>query len=140
VTAPYTDVVLPVPEEPWLSRLRRDHRVWLVKEGCPAVVAWAWEPPEPGVVTGTGRIAINPLVNNHYQPVQIWYADTRGRGIDRSQLFAPIAGQLPEEEAPISEPVVRQLMRTITQLTSRVERLETALHRPSHVVFGHMEE
>lgn len=108
----HQDVVLPVPPEPWLTWLRRNHRVWLVKENTPATVAWAWEPPEPGVVTGCGRIAIQPLVNNHVRPVQVWYADPLGRGIDRSQLFAPIEGQLPDEEAPIAEPVVRQLKRS----------------------------
>ncbi len=120
----HQDRVLPVPAEPWLPRLRRDHRVWLVKEGTPAVVAWAWEPPEPGVVTGTGRIAIQPLVHNHVRPVQVWYADPLGRGIDRSQLFAPVEGQLPDEEAPIAEPVVRQLMRDMRLLLHRVEQLE----------------
>jgi hypothetical protein len=124
----HQDVVLAVPREPWLDRLRRDHRVWLVKENRPAIVAWAWEPPDPGTVLGTGRIAIQPLVDNHVQPVQVWYADVLGRGINRSQLFAPIEGQLPAEASPISEPVVRQLMRTVAALNHRIEQLEGEVH------------
>lgn len=120
----HQDTLLPPPTSPWLSRLRKGHRVWLIKENTPAIVAWAWEPPEPGVVTGSGRIAIQPLINNHVQPVQVWFADVYGRGINRSQLFVPIEGQLPDEETPISEPLVRQLKRDQAVLLHRIEQLE----------------
>lgn len=121
----HEDKVLPLPIEPWVQRLRRDNRVWLVKEKRPAFIAWAWEPPEPGVVTGSGRIAIQPLINNHVQPVQVWFVDIMGRGINRSQLFAPIEGQLPDEEEPIDEVVVRKLKRDMAHMLHRLEQLES---------------
>lgn len=125
----HVDKILDVPTEPWVSRLRRNNRVWLVKEKIPAFVAWAWEPPEPGVVTGSGRIAIQPIVNNYVQAIQVWFVDLLGRGINKSQLFAPIEGQLPDEEAPISEPVIRQLKRDQARLLHRIEQLEETVER-----------
>lgn len=123
----HAENVLPTPAEPWLDRLRRNHRVWLVKERRPAVVAWAWEPPEPGM--RTGRIAIQQLVDNHVQAVQVWYADALGRGIDRRPLFAPLEGNLPADAAPISEPVVRDIMRQLAVMAHRIEQLETRVGR-----------
>lgn len=120
----HVDEVESLPKMPWVSRLRKGNRVWLVKEGYPAIIAWEWEPPEPGVVTGTGRIAIQPLIKNRVQAVQVWFVDIMGRGINRSQLFAPVVGQLPDEEGPLDETVVRQLKRDMTYLMHRVEQLE----------------
>lgn len=130
------DTLLPVPIEPWVDRLRCDHRVWLVKENRPAIVAWAWEPPAPGFSSIIGQIAVQPIVDGRVRSVQVWYTDLRGRGMDRSQLFAPIEGQLPDEAAPISGPVVRQMMRTIANLTHRVEQLEVGLVQRAVELFG----
>lgn len=122
-----TDVIqqiLQATEEPWIERLRRNHRIWLVKQEQVAIVAFAWDPPEPGVVTGTGRLALQPLVDNHVQPVQVWFVDLHGRGIDRRQIILPIDGNLPEAPTPIAEPVIRQLRRANAQLVRRVESVE----------------
>ena len=119
--------VLAAPAEPWLDRLRRGHHVWCVKQNCKAAVVWAWEPPAPGIVTCTGRIGIQPIVDNHVQSIQQWYCTVHGQGIDKSQILLPIQDNLPDEPSPISEPVVRQLMRSIAMLTTRVELLETRL-------------
>jgi hypothetical protein len=119
--------VLEPPREPWVDRLRRNHRVWLVKEQIQAIVAWAWEPPEPGM--NSGRIAIQKLINNYVQRVEVWYVDVLGRGINKSQLFAPLEGHLPDEPEPISEPIVRQLQRDNAAMKHRLEVLETRVHR-----------
>lgn len=125
--------VLAIPPGTWLDRLRRGHHVWLVKEGHPATIAWAWEPPEPGM--RTGRIAIQPLIHNHVQPVQVWFADACGRGINRSQLFAPLEGNLPDEAAPISEPVVRELMRAQAHMLHRIEQLEAEIRELRSITY-----
>lgn len=116
---------LPPPSEPWLPRLRRGHRIWCPKEAVYATIAWAWEPPEPGCIAG--RIAIQLWRNRHVGPVAVWFVDEFGRGLDRSQIICPVEGNLPVEDAPISEPIVRQMMRMISGMQHRIEQLEAEI-------------
>lgn len=117
--------VLPIPEDQWLPRLRACHRIWLVKEKEYAEVQWAYEPPNPGSMSG--RLGIVRFHNaGHYE--QTWYTDGFGRGIDDSQLFAPVQGNLPDEVRPISEPWQRWVERRIDRLFTDMDQLKTAMN------------
>lgn len=117
----FVDRVLPVPEGNWVNRLRRGHYVWLVKERQPVRIMWPWE-PEAGC--RTGRIGIERCMENSRVGLYAWYIDLAGRGIDGSQLFAPVEDNLPDDPEPLVEPDVRRLERVIAGLSRRVEALE----------------
>lgn len=72
--------VLPPPATNWLDRVCKDQRVWCTKQGHPAVVVMAY---------CEGQIALHPIVDGVWQPVQVWYTDTHGRGLDGSQILQP---------------------------------------------------
>jgi hypothetical protein len=115
---------LPPPDFAWLSRLRRGHYLWLVKEQVFAKVEFAWEPPEPGHKTGRIGIRVDRFIDS-------WFVDVHGRGIDGSRLFQPVEGSLPDTDEPISEPVVRHIHRELERINRRLDRLDGVLaHLP----------
>jgi len=117
-----------VPESQWLDRLRKNHFVHLVKENETARIEFAYEPPNPGCICG--RIGIvrkmGTILSGEVQILnqQTWYIDVNGRGIDGSQIMAPVEDNLPTEPAPISEPWQRYMERKLDQLHTRIEQLE----------------
>jgi hypothetical protein len=112
------DYISTDPPLDWMDRLRRGHRVWLVKEEETARVEFAYEAPEPGHRTGCMGIC------RRDGQLQSWFVGLNGEGIDGSQLILPLEGHLPEHPEPLPEPIVRQMLRTIHRLETRVRRLE----------------
>lgn len=106
---------LPPPETPWLDRLRRGNLVWLVKEGHSTEVTWSWEPPGPGYKTGSLGVSCSATP---------WYVDNHGRGINGSQILAPVEGHLPENPEPLPEPEVRHIHRQLEDLERRLTAIE----------------
>jgi hypothetical protein len=115
--------VLDPPKESWVDRLRNGHWVYLPKEKLYARIIFAWEPPEPG--HRTGRIALMKCVESHYWPTEVWWVSLTGCGIDGSRILLPVADNLPDEPAPISDVWQRHVERTLAQLGHRLEHLET---------------
>lgn len=104
------------PPDNWLERLRRGHKVWLVKENREAEVVFAYEPPEPGHYCG--QIGIR------YGLMDSWFIDINGKGIDGSQLMLPLKNNLPENPEPLPATEIRRLYREIDYLKQRMTRLE----------------
>jgi len=100
----------------WINRLRRGHRVKMVKENREASIEFAYEPPEPGYRCGIIGIQVAP---GH---IQSWIIGLQGEGLDGSQLLLPL-DELPEPE-PLPEPVIRHLVRTVDELREKIRRLE----------------
>jgi hypothetical protein len=121
--------VLPIPDGPWVERLRRRHRIYLFKEGCEASVEWPYQPPEPGCVAG--EIAIRKILYNHFQPtIEVWYVYPDGRGFDGKQLIAPIEGNLPENPPPIPEPWRIKVERQLEHLADAIDKLQQRVYPP----------
>lgn len=121
--------VIDPPDDQWITRLRKGHFVYCVKQQCFAKVEWAWEPPEPGTISG--RIAIRMCWRNddHWglEHLQSWYIKSNGTGFDGKYLLHPIQDNCPEEEGEISEVWVRHVERSLSQLVARIDQLERML-------------
>lgn len=115
--------VIENPPPSWITRLRRGHWIWLVKEQEFAQVEFAHE-VEPGFRTGRMGIRRFSLSENRYHEIQSWYVGFNGEGIDGSLLMLPTEGNLPDNPDPLPEPEVRKMQRTIADLEARVRNLE----------------
>lgn len=126
--------VIEPPDTEWLTRLRRGHLAWAVKEHRFVHIEFAYEPPEPGY--RAGRIGLRFCWEDSdkwgIEPACFpWFIDTDGRGLDGKRLLLPVNGHCPDEAPPISEPWLRHVERTLGQLAHRIEQLETQLKRES---------
>lgn len=121
--------IIEPPDDQWLTRLRNNHFVWAVKQQLFAKIIWAWEPPEPGCVSGYLGVAMCWQNDDGWgtEFCQRWFIYPDGKGFDGKPLLLPVENNCPDEPAPISEPWIRQTERTIARLTHRVEQLETEL-------------
>jgi hypothetical protein len=108
----------------WLERLRRGHKVWLVKEQQIAEIEFPYEPPEPGYKTG--RIGIRRI--NRYMGLQSWFIGCNGEGIDGSLLMQPIKGNLPSDPKPLPDTTERRILRAIEGLDQRIDALEMKMY------------
>ena len=123
------------PNGPWLDRLRRGHYVWLVKDQRFGRIEWAWVPPEPGC--RTGRIGLSILGPGTPEniwtgpplPQCPWFIGADGAGLDGRPLLEPVEGNLPDEAAPISEPVIRHLHRQLEKLLTRISEQESRIRK-----------
>jgi hypothetical protein len=113
----------------WVERLRRGNYVWLPKERRYASIVFSYEPPDPGGVSG--RIALRK-VDFSSPPragyIEDWFILPDGRGFDNTQIMLPCVGNLDDDPPAQDHTAIRRLMRLITQLQHRMERLETELH------------
>lgn len=118
--------VIEPPDDRWLTRLRSGHFVWVVKDKRYAQIEWAWEPPDPGCVSG--YLGIKYCWRNEsnwgFEHSQKWYIYPDGTGFDGKPLLLPLEGNCPDEPTPLSEPWVRQTERTINNLVHRIVQLE----------------
>lgn len=126
--------VIKNPDPNWIERLRTGNKVWLAKEQQIAVIEY---PYEPEVGHKTGRIGVKRYIDGiqgafidevHYI-THPWFITLDGCGIDGSLLMLPIEGELADNPAPLEEPIVRQLIRTIQKLEKRVNSLELSRWR-----------
>jgi len=127
-----TWIVMNPPDDEWLTRLRRGHVAWAVKEERFVKIEFAYEPPEPGMLTG--RIGLRFCWSDGDQwgsspECYSWFIDAAGQGIDGKPLLLPVAGHCPDEPTPISEPWQRHVERTLGKLIHRIEQLEAATVR-----------
>lgn len=118
--------VIDAPDDQWLTRLRHNHFVFAVKQKRFAKIEWAWEPPDPGCVSGRVGVKFCWRHGDDWgtEHCQSWFIKPDGKGFDGLYLLLPVEGNCPDEPRDISEPWVRQMERTIAQLTHRVEQLE----------------
>jgi len=113
--------ILPIPNEPWVYRLRRGNKVWLAKENELATVEWEYEPPEPGHLVGRINIRREPV---HMFGNQTWYISNTGCGFNGSQLFIPIEGHLLENPPELPTTEIRKIYRALELIKLRLENLE----------------
>ena len=122
-----TLVVIEPPDDTWLTRLRQNHFVYCVKQKCFAKVEWAWEPPDPGTISG--RIGIKFCWRSGdswgLEHSQSWWIKSNGVGFDGKYLLYPIEGNCPDEAGEISDVWVRHVERTLSQLVARIDQLES---------------
>ncbi len=107
------------PDDTWLTRLRRNNILWLVKEKQFGIVEWEFEPT---LEYSSGRIGFRRYES--FWKNETWMVRPDGKGINYSQLFLPVEGHLPNEALSLPEPEIRQLLRQIGALTQRIEQLE----------------
>ena len=110
--------ILPNQDELWVSRLRVDCRIWLCKEQRVATVAFVWEPPDPGHISGILGIQMSPGY------IEKWFVKGDGSGLDGKQLILPIKGHLPDDPPPVPEPQMRHILLTLTKLVREVTALK----------------
>jgi hypothetical protein len=113
------DDVLPASEVPpdWVTWLRRECKIYLVKHGRYAEVAYRWIPPKPGHVSGVLAIRDNHRINE-------WFMGVDGTGFDGSQLILPVKGHMPTLAQSELAEEDRQLL---VMLLERVQKLEQAV-------------
>lgn len=118
--------VISPPDDNWVSRLRRGHFVWMIKEKTFAKIEWAWEPPEPGCISG--RLGVVPLWRHDDRWVvtqcHSWFIKANGSGLDNIPLLAPVKDNCPDEPLPISDVWQRHVERTLAQMIARISTLE----------------
>ncbi len=117
------NIISQSPDDSWMERLRRNNKVWLVKEKEYATIEWEWEPPEPGHITG--RIGINRKCqfSTLQTTLQSWMISADGCGINGSRLLLPVEGHLLDNPVPLHEPEIRQIRRELEHLRKKVEYL-----------------
>ena len=122
-----------VPDDQWVTRLRRGHFVWNPKEFQFAKIEWAWEPPDPGCRSGRLglRLGLRPVWCTNYEwgaePCESWFIFSDGSGFDGTQLLLPVRDNCPDDPVPISETWQRRTERVLAQLLHRMEMLETVV-------------
>jgi hypothetical protein len=131
--------VITMPDDAWLTRLRRGNFVWDVKDEQYAQVEYGYEPPEPGCVSG--RIAIRPIWSNGIEwgvrGMAIWFIKQDGTGFDGSQLLLPLEDNCPDD--PLPGVHQRSVDRKLNSLTMQVAYLNKQL-RLSRELFGMLGE
>ena len=85
--------VLDVPPRAWMHRLKKDCFVWLCKEQIFAQVRIPWSP----LRSGRGELVLQKFYENRAGPIEIWYVNDDGTGIDSSQIIRPVEGNFTEE-------------------------------------------
>lgn len=125
-----------VPEGPWMRRLRESNWIWLCKEQQYASVAFPWQPPEPGHVSG--RLVLTRF-NEHEGKLyrgetQVWFVGSEGKGFDGKQLVLPCEGQLSETMAEIVDRREADLLMTLERLDQRTTNHHVALWQMSQQV------
>lgn len=111
-------VMQKIPDDTWLTRLRRGNYFWLAKEKQFGIVEWEYE-SEIGFSGRIGFKRYNGLWKN-----ETWMVRPDGKGINYSQLFLPVEGHVPQFPLTLPEPEIRKLIRQVGALTERVARLE----------------
>lgn len=120
-----------VPEGFWMRRLRENNWIWLCKEGQYASVAFPWQPPEPGYVSG--RLVLNRF-NEHegrlYRgETQVWFVGSRGQGFDGKQLVLPCEGHLSDTLAEVVDRREIDLLMVLENIKYRLWVLEKRYHQ-----------
>jgi len=105
--------VIKDPPSNWVTRLRRQHKIWLVKQKHEATITFPYEPPEFGHKTGYLG------VNN-----DSWFTDVNGYGIDGSLLILPIEGNFPENPPELPPVEIRHFRKEIEKINNRLTQLE----------------
>jgi hypothetical protein len=126
-----TPNIVPEPPDPhWVERLRRNNYVWLPKNGCYAQIAFPYEPPDPGTISG--RIGLQRVWGEMFQSggwglhhIEEWFIFPDGRGFDGTQLMLPTEGNLDDDPPPLDHSSIRRIMRQVGYLQHRVEHLES---------------
>lgn len=130
--------IIEEPDDTWVTRLRRDHFVYLTKEKRFAKIEWAYEPPEPGYICG--QIGLRFCHRNEEKTwsidnyCQTWYIFANGNGLDGKKLLLPLEGNCPDSPTPISEPWIRQTERVLSLLISRVDQLEAQIRQMQNMM------
>lgn len=121
-----TLVVIESQDEDWLTRLRPNHFVWLVKEREFATIAFSYEIPGSGCFFGQIGLEKLWICNGEWgtKEIQKWFISPNGKGMDGSPLLLPVKDNLPDEPTNISETWVRQTERILNQIIHRLEQLE----------------
>ncbi len=123
--------IIKSPDNTWVTRLRRGHFVYAVKEKRFAKIEWAFEPPEPGCYSGRIGLRFCHVYDEDSWGVDsfchTWYIYEDGTGFDGKDLLVPVEGNCPDIAAPISEPWIRQTERALLQLNARLDQIQSEL-------------
>lgn len=105
------------PDETWLTRVRQENVVYLVKENRFAIVQWEYEPAHANQFCG--RIGLQ-FLNTECDRIEYkdtWFVRQNGQGINGTQCLMPVMGHLPDDEPDLTPQELRHVLR-------RLERLE----------------
>jgi len=132
--------IIDIPDDEWLTRLRKGHFVYMAKEKAIAQVEWAYEPPGPGLISG--RIGIKRV---HFHEgtwytghCDSWYVKSNGTGFDGKALLLPLKNNCPKEAKPISDPWIIHVEKTLSNLIFKIDKLDkriSSLENDSHKDF-----
>lgn len=123
--------VIDPPDNKWVERLRPGHFIWAVKEQRFAKVEWAYEPPEPGTISGRIGIRFCWRDGDRWgtEGCNSWYVKSNAYGFDGKPLLQPVKDNCPSEMAPIPEPWQRKVERQLADLSNRIKQLESGYLR-----------
>ena len=120
-----------IPEGPWMRRLRECNWIWLVKEEEYATVAFTWQPPEPGFMSG--RLVLDRLRQEHdglYKgETQVWFVGARGEGLDGKQLIVPCEGVLAETFAEVVDQNAEKFLAALVESAGKINDLTEKYHQ-----------
>ena len=121
--------IIEPPDQEWLTRLKRGHFVWIVKESIFGAIDFAWAAPTPGAWTRqTGRIGIKKCWRNNndwgFCQIESWFVQSNGTGFDGKPLLFPVEGKCPKEEPELSPIWVTNIEKQLALLTNKINRLE----------------
>lgn len=99
----YQTKVHDTPEVPWVPILQPGHWVWLCKEQQEAMVEFPLLFHQPTATIMTPIFAARPRTpkgkiglyvhRGNTRPLESWYMDALGRGLDGSQLVSPVSNR-----------------------------------------------
>jgi hypothetical protein len=125
--------ILQIPDPEWLTRLRRGHLAWDVKNERFVRVEFAYESPEPGSIAG--RIGVDPVWEDDDGywggcGVESWFIKQDGTGLDGSQLLMPVERNCPDDPGPLSsvwQIKINSLNMKVNSLNMKVNSLNMQL-------------
>jgi hypothetical protein len=127
----------------WMRTLPKNSFIWLVKEGCFAILERPYQ--EQHALERIGTIILRRLLGLTTGPSlgfsrgnsETWHVRENGQGLDGSQIIMPVLeigqGHSPKE----IELLLSQIQQELAHISQRVSALEQILSPPTPVLVKH---
>jgi hypothetical protein len=119
----------------WMRTLPKNSFIWLVKEGCFAILERPYQEHQIGTIIL--RRLSGPSLSFSRGTSETWYVRENGQGIDGSQIIMPVL-EISQDHSPKEiELMLSQLQQELAHLSQRVGVLEQMLPPPAPVLVKH---
>lgn len=111
----------------WVKNLRRDNKIYLVKEKQYAFIEFAYD----GSKIGISR--------NKYGGCESWFVNVDGSGIDGGLLMLPVEGYFSENPENIDNSEIDKLKIEIEILKNKINRIQSIPEISKKLVFHELD-